>query len=73
MMVSELLFPLNLTADLFTLPQVRKAQREQAVRAAKETKKSTVKKPAPKDSKAKNTQKAAKNTQKSKPMVGGKR
>jgi len=54
-------------------PEVRKAQREQAVRAAKETKKSTVKKPAPKDNKAKNTQKAAKNTQKSKPMVGGKR
>ena len=54
-------------------PKVRKAQREQAVRAAKETKKSTVKKPAAKDKAAKSQQKATKNTQKSKPMVGGKR
>ena len=54
-------------------PEVRKAQREQAVRAAKETKKSTVKKPAAKDKAAKSQQKATKNTQKSKPMVGGKR
>ena len=65
--------PQDIMAKRNQKPEVRKAQREQAVRAAKETKKSTVKKPAPKDSKAKNTQKAAKNTQKSKPMVGGKR
>merc|ERR1712059_106994 len=55
-------------------PEVRKAQREQAVRAAKETKKATVKKPAAKDNKAaKAQQKASKNVQKSGPRVGGKR
>jgi large subunit ribosomal protein L24e len=53
--------------------QVRKAQREQAVRAAKETKKSTVKKPAAKETKVKSNMKATKNTQKAAPRVGGKR
>merc|ERR1712043_65582 len=57
-------------------PDVRKAQREQAIRAAKEVKKTTKasKKPAPaakpKPSKA---QKVTKNVQKSAPKVGGKR
>merc|ERR1711899_381576 len=49
-------------------PEVRKAQREQAIRAAKETKKSqktTTKKPA--------AASAAKNVQKAAPRVGGKR
>jgi|EP00091_Calanus_sinicus_P024982 large subunit ribosomal protein L24e len=55
-------------------PEVRKAQREQAVRAAKETKKTTTKKAAPKDNKAqKSQQKATKNVTKSAPRVGGKR
>merc|ERR1711872_201504 len=55
-------------------PEVRKAQREQAVRAAKEQKKATTKKPAPKDNKAqKAQQKATKNVAKSAPRVGGKR
>merc|ERR1739838_744726 len=55
-------------------PEVRKAQREQAVRAAKEQKKTTVKKAAPKDNKAqKAQQKATKNVTKSAPRVGGKR
>jgi len=59
-------------------PEVRKAQREQAIRAAKEAKKSTkpaaTKKAAPKDAKAsKAQQKATKNVQKSAPRVGGKR
>nr|ALS05094.1 60S ribosomal protein L24 [Centropages tenuiremis] len=58
-------------------PEVRKAQREQAVRAAKEAKKATkpaAKKAAPKDTKAqKNQQKATKNIAKSAPRVGGKR
>merc|ERR1712026_651867 len=55
-------------------PEVRKAQREQAVRAAKEQKKATAKKPAPKDNKAqKQQQKATKNVAKSAPRVGGKR
>merc|ERR1719317_1696767 len=59
-------------------PEVRKAQREQAVRAAKEAKKATkpaaTKKAAPKDSKAsKAQQKATKNVQKAAPRVGGKR
>merc|ERR1711931_336777 len=59
-------------------PEVRKAQREQAIRAAKEAKKSTkpaaAKKAAPKDAKAsKAQQKATKNVQKSAPRVGGKR
>merc|ERR1719228_1298958 len=56
-------------------PEVRKAQREQAVRAAKETKKASVKKPAAKDNKqAKAQQKATKNQAKSGPgRVGGKR
>merc|ERR1712212_509396 len=55
-------------------PEVRKAQREQAVRAAKEQKKTTTKKPAAKDNKAqKAQQKATKNVAKSAPRVGGKR
>merc|ERR1719160_1308006 len=55
-------------------PEVRKAQREQAVRAAKEQKKATAKKPATKDNKAqKQQQKATKNVAKSAPRVGGKR
>jgi len=54
-------------------PEVRKAQREQAVRAAKEQKKTTVKKAAPKDKAQKSQQKASKNVAKSKPQVGGKR
>merc|ERR1712177_23902 len=55
-------------------PEVRKAQREQAVRAAKETKKAVTKKPVVKDSKAqKAQQKATKNVAKSAPRVGGKR
>merc|ERR1712212_681482 len=59
-------------------PEVRKAQREQAIRAAKESKKATkpaaTKKAAPKDSKAsKAQQKATKNVQKAAPRVGGKR
>jgi len=55
-------------------PEVRKAQREQAVRAAKEQKKATAKKPAAKDNKAqKQQQKATKNVAKSAPRVGGKR
>eukprot|EP00090_Calanus_glacialis_P008199 TRINITY_DN1651_c0_g1_i1.p1 TRINITY_DN1651_c0_g1~~TRINITY_DN1651_c0_g1_i1.p1 ORF type:complete len:157 (-),score=46.00 TRINITY_DN1651_c0_g1_i1:69-539(-) len=59
-------------------PEVRKAQREQAVRAAKEAKKSTkpstgAKKAAPKDAKAKAGQKAQKNVKSAAPRVGGKR
>merc|ERR1712055_131608 len=59
-------------------PEVRKAQREQAVRAAKESKKttkpSTGKKAAPKDNKAqKAAQKATKNVKTAAPRVGGKR
>merc|ERR1712179_597373 len=56
-------------------PEVRKAQREQAVRAAKETKKAVTKKPATKDNKAaKAQQKATKNVAKGGPgRVGGKR
>merc|ERR1712107_392748 len=58
-------------------PEVRKAQREQAIMAASEAKKSAkpaAKKAAPKDSKAqKNQQKASKNVMKSAPRVGGKR
>merc|ERR1712012_1097066 len=58
-------------------PEVRKAQREQAIGAAKEAKKSAkpaAKKAAPRDSKAqKNQQKASKNVMKSAPRVGGKR
>merc|ERR1712215_496875 len=56
-------------------PEVRKAQREQAVRAAKEQKKATAKKPAAKDNKAqKQQQKATKNQAKGGPgRVGGKR
>ncbi|XP_026274628.1 60S ribosomal protein L24 [Frankliniella occidentalis] len=57
-------------------PEVRKAQREQAIRAAKEQKKSTKtttkKAPAPKV-KAPPKQKTAKVQQKSAPRVGGKR
>ena len=55
--------------------QVRKAQREQAVRAAKDTKKQAVKKPAaPKDKAAQKAQKATKNAPKGGPgRVGGKR
>ena len=54
-------------------PEVRKAQREQAVGAAKETKKTTTKKAAPKDKAQKSQQKATKNVTKSAPRVGGKR
>ncbi|CAG7785071.1 unnamed protein product [Allacma fusca] len=61
-------------------PEVRKAQREQAVRAAKEQKKATkaVKKAATAPAKAaakadKTKQKISKPTQKSAPRVGGKR
>merc|ERR1719347_2044078 len=55
-------------------PEVRKAQREQAVRAAKDAKKqaATKKAPAP-DKKAKKADKAVKNVQKSAVRVGGKR
>merc|ERR1712124_125424 len=53
-------------------PEVRKAQREQAVRAAKDAKKQTASKKAPSgDKKAQKAQKAAvKNVQKSAPRVG---
>merc|ERR1711881_475202 len=61
-------------------PEVRKAQREQAIRAAKELKKTvkaTTKKPAagaaPKAKAAKAAQKAQKPMQKAAPRVGGKR
>ena len=57
-------------------PEVRKAQREQAMRAAKDQKKATnVKKPAAvKDKAAQKAQKATKNVQKGGPgRVGGKR
>merc|ERR1712058_163821 len=56
-------------------PEVRKAKREQAVRAAKETKKAVTKKPVVKDNKqAKAQQKATKQGGKSGPgRVGGKR
>merc|ERR1712115_375058 len=55
-------------------PEVRKAQREQAVRAAKEQKKATAKKPAVKDKAAQKAQKATKNAPKAGPgRVGGKR
>merc|ERR1712215_180634 len=59
-------------------PEGRKAQREQAVRAAKDAKKSTKpstgKKAAPKDNKAqKAAQKATKNVKTAAPRVGGKR
>ncbi|XP_065156638.1 large ribosomal subunit protein eL24 [Atheta coriaria] len=57
-------------------PEVRKAQREQAIRAAKEQKKSTkvAKKPAAATkAKAAPKTKAAKNVAKAAPRVGGKR
>merc|ERR1712179_121637 len=59
-------------------PDVRKAQREQAIRAAKEVKKTTkaAKKPAPAAAKTavkKPAAKANKNVQKAAPRVGGKR
>jgi len=55
-------------------PEVRKAQREQAVRAAKDQKKATVKKSVVKDKAAQKAQKATKNVQKAGPgRVGGKR
>merc|ERR1712024_323848 len=55
-------------------PEVRKAQREQAVRAAKDQKKATVKKPVVKDKAAQKAQKATKNAPKAGPgRVGGKR
>merc|ERR1712224_233975 len=55
-------------------PEVRKAQREQAVRAAKDAKKQATTKKAPNaaDKKAKKAP-AVKNVQKSAPRVGGKR
>merc|ERR1712012_1091919 len=50
-------------------PEVRKAQREQAVRAAKDAKKQTASKKAPSgDKKAQKAQKAAKAQKASKPM-----
>jgi large subunit ribosomal protein L24e len=56
-------------------PEVRKAQREQAIRAAKDVKKAT--KPAKKATtaaaKPKSKDKAVKNTTKAAPRVGGKR
>merc|ERR1711997_1070984 len=56
-------------------PEVRKAQREQAVRAAKDAKKQAATKKAPSavDKKAKKADKAVKNVQKSAVRVGGKR
>merc|ERR1711974_130594 len=56
-------------------PEVRKAQREQAVRAAKDAKKQAATKKAPaQDKKAKKGgDKAVKNVQKSAPRVGGRR
>merc|ERR1712082_535188 len=59
-------------------PDVRKAQREQAIRAAKEVKKTqkAAKKPAPAAAKAKVAKpatKTTKNVQKAAPRVGGKR
>ncbi|KAI4459243.1 60s ribosomal protein l24 [Holotrichia oblita] len=57
-------------------PEVRKAQREQAIRAAKEAKKATkVQKKAVAPAKAKTApkMKASKNVQKAAPRVGGKR
>merc|ERR1711879_795229 len=57
-------------------PEVRKAQREQAVRAAKDAKKQAAKAKAPTqvDKKAKKgDNKAVKNVQKSAPRVGGRR
>merc|ERR1711926_46752 len=58
-------------------PELRKAQRDEAIRAAKEvkkTKKDTKKTTAPKDAKPKaKPTKAAKNVAKSAPRVGGKR
>merc|ERR1711970_791222 len=60
-------------------PELRKAQRDEAIRAAKEVKKTkrdtTKKTTAPKDAKpkAKTAGKAAKNVQKAAPRVGGKR
>merc|ERR1712037_250696 len=54
-------------------PEVRKAKREQAVRAAKDAKKQTAKKAPAGDKKAQKAQKAVKNVQKSAPKVGGKR
>merc|ERR1711994_1073678 len=55
-------------------PEVRKAQREQAVRSAKDAKKATTKKPAVKDKAAQKAQKATKNAPKAGPgRVGGKR
>merc|ERR1712152_56977 len=59
-------------------PELRKAQRDEAIRAAKETnksKKDTKAKAAPKEAKPKTKapKAAAKNVQKSAPRVGGKR
>lgn len=59
-------------------PELRKAQRDEAVRAAKEvkkTKKDTKAKVAPKEAKPKTKapKAAAKNVQKSAPRIGGKR
>merc|ERR1712184_5716 len=59
-------------------PDVRKAQREQAIRAAKEVKKTqkATKKPAAAATKAKTVKpatKSTKNVQKAAPRVGGKR
>ncbi|XP_059618817.1 large ribosomal subunit protein eL24 isoform X2 [Phlebotomus argentipes] len=59
-------------------PEVRKAQREQAIKAAKEQKKTTkaakkIEKAPPTKSKQQQKQKAAKISQKAAPRVGGKR
>merc|ERR1719509_431795 len=66
----------GLEEDVTKKPEVRKAQREQAVRAAKDTKKQAVKKPAaPKDKAAQKAQKATKNVKGAggPGRVGGKR
>ncbi|XP_073824024.1 ribosomal protein L24 [Musca autumnalis] len=59
-------------------PEVRRAQREQAIKAAKDQKRATkaakkATQPAPAKAKAAPKQKAAKVTQKAAPRVGGKR
>merc|ERR1712073_161076 len=51
----------NILAKRNQKPEVRKAQREQAVRAAKEQRKTTTKKPAAKNNKAQKAQQATKN------------
>ena len=69
---------IGLNYIVLSLSELRKAQRDEAIRAAKETKKSTKStkaKSAPKDAKPKTKapKAATKNVQKSAPRVGGKR